>query len=192
MECFKNGGFVYYNYKNFYSIVLLVVCDVKYCFILVDIGSYGRENDVVIFFEFVFEKFFDSGLLGLCLLLFRLVGNFRLFYVLIGDEIFLLKLWFMKFYLGRNLDELCWVYNYRFLRVRRIIENIYGILLVRWCIFRVLICVNVEIVELIIKVINCFYNYFKFIDNVFYVLSGFVDSENVDGSFSFGDWRVIV
>lgn len=82
------------------------MCDVKYCFILVDVGSYGRENDVVIFFECVFGKFFDVGFLGLNILLFRLVGNFRLFYVLIGDEIFLLKLWFMKFYLGRSLDEL--------------------------------------------------------------------------------------
>lgn len=32
MECPKNGGSAYYNYKNFHSIVLLAVCDAKYCF----------------------------------------------------------------------------------------------------------------------------------------------------------------
>lgn len=54
MDCLKNGGFVYYNYKSFYSIVLLVICDVKYCFIFVDIGGFGSINDVSVLFNFVF------------------------------------------------------------------------------------------------------------------------------------------
>lgn len=167
------------------------MCDAKYCFTLVDVGSYGRENDAAILSESVFGKLFDSGPSGLCLLSPRLVGNSRLPYVLIGDEIFPLKPWLMKPYPGRNLDEPRRVYNYRLSRARRTIENTYGILSARWRIFRVPIRANVETVKLITKAAICLHNYLQLTDNAFYVPSGFVDSDNVDGSLSPGDWRAI-
>ena len=49
IECPKNGGSAYLNYKGFHSIVLLAVCDAKYCFTFVDIGDYGSLNDASIF-----------------------------------------------------------------------------------------------------------------------------------------------
>lgn len=192
MECPKNGGSAYYNYKNFHSIVLLAVCDAKYCFTLVDVGSFGRENDAAILSESAFGKLFEGGRSGLSIPSTRLVGNSRLPYVLIGDEIFPLKPWLMKPYPGRHLDEPRRVYNYRLSRARRTIENAFGILSARWRIFRVAIRANVETVELITKAAICLHNYLQLTDNAFYVPSGFVDSENADGSLSPGDWRAIV
>ena len=60
MECPHNAGSVFYNYKNFHSIVLLATCDAKYCFTLVDIGAYGRENDARVLTDSAMGQAFES------------------------------------------------------------------------------------------------------------------------------------
>ena len=45
MDCLKNGGSACYNYKSFHSILLLAICDAKYCFTFADIGVFGSTND---------------------------------------------------------------------------------------------------------------------------------------------------
>ncbi|CAH2226621.1 jg21303 [Pararge aegeria aegeria] len=45
----EGGGSMYYNYKNFYSIVLLAMCDSDYCFTYVNIGAHGKNSDSSIF-----------------------------------------------------------------------------------------------------------------------------------------------
>lgn len=44
-----NSASVYYNYKHFFSIVLMAVTDANYKFLFIDVGSYGKCGDSTIF-----------------------------------------------------------------------------------------------------------------------------------------------
>ena len=44
-----NSGLLYHNYKGFFSMILMAICDARYKFTLVDIGSFGSNNDSGVF-----------------------------------------------------------------------------------------------------------------------------------------------
>lgn len=46
-----HSGSLYFNYKNYFSLVLLGICDADYRFIYVDVGAYGKCSDSSIFKE---------------------------------------------------------------------------------------------------------------------------------------------
>ena len=45
IECPKLSRTVNHNYKGFFSIALLAICDANYCFALFDLGQFGSNND---------------------------------------------------------------------------------------------------------------------------------------------------
>ena len=45
-QCPPNTGTLFHDYKGFFSIVLLAICDAKYNFRLTDIGQYGSNKDI--------------------------------------------------------------------------------------------------------------------------------------------------
>jgi len=40
----KNSGSMFFNYKKYFSILLMAVVDSEYCFVSVDVVAYGREG----------------------------------------------------------------------------------------------------------------------------------------------------
>ena len=61
VRLFKKAGSAYFNYKNFHSIVLLAVCDAKYCFTFVVIGAYGSTNDASVLSETLYGMAFNEA-----------------------------------------------------------------------------------------------------------------------------------
>lgn len=45
IKCPKKSGSMFFYYKQFFSIVLLAVADANYKFIMIDVGSYGKNSD---------------------------------------------------------------------------------------------------------------------------------------------------
>ena len=104
IECPGYSGSEYYNYKGFFSIVLMSVYDANYCFTLVDVGNYGEDNDAHIFNESDIGKAFVAN--EMIIPPPTWFGKYYLPYVIVPDEIFALKRWLMKAYPGKNrLDE---------------------------------------------------------------------------------------
>lgn len=65
IECPRNAGSAFYNYKNVHILTLLAVSDANYRFTLVDIGGYGRDNDTTLLEESQFGKAFENNELRL-------------------------------------------------------------------------------------------------------------------------------
>lgn len=190
IECPKNAGSAYYNYKNFHSIVLLAICDANYCFTFVDIGDYGSTNDASVLSNSAFGQAFEKGPETLetpspC----NYKDVQKLPFVLIGDDIFPQKSWLMKPFPGKGLHEHQRVYNYRLSRARRTIENAFGILSAKWRIFRKPIKANVDLVDKITKASVCLHNYLRLTENATYTPAGFIDNEDSTGNILPGDWR---
>jgi len=59
--CPDNSGSLYFDYKSFFSIVLLAVIDYTNKFMVVDIGSYGKEYDAGIFPKSNLGKLISNG-----------------------------------------------------------------------------------------------------------------------------------
>jgi hypothetical protein len=96
IECPKGSGSAYFNYKKFFSIVIIAMCDTKYTFTMVDIGGYGRDNDAAIFEESQFGHAFTQRTMPIPNPTTR--GTFTLPYVVVGDNISPLKPWLIKPY----------------------------------------------------------------------------------------------
>lgn len=189
IECPQNAGSVSYNYKHFHSLILMAICDAKYCFTFIDTGCFGGENDSTVFQESEFGKAFENIPTKLGIPVASIHGNQQLPYVLIGDDIFPLKPWLLKPYPGKNLTEAKRIFNYRLSRARRTIENSFGILSARWRIFRHPIKASVEQVDRIVKACLCLHNYLRLTENALYTPSGFVDCEDSSGKVIPGTWR---
>ena len=161
MQAPAKSGFLFYNYKKSFSIVLLAVCNTDYEFTLIDIGGAGRQSD---------RGVFSNSNLGYAiahdLLDFPEPENvndsdFKLPFVFVGDDGFPMRTNLVKPHSAFHLDLKKIITNYRISRARRIIENTFGILAARFRIFRRPILASMETVESFTKCCVALHNYLR-------------------------------
>nr|XP_022908546.1 uncharacterized protein LOC111419893 [Onthophagus taurus] len=156
-----NSGSLFFNYKNYFSIVLLALVDANYKFLYVDIGSYGKEGDAGIFAKSKIGKqiYGDKFNFPLPALLPR-SKNTILPYVILGDDAFKLDKHVMKPYPKKQIfeDPKKTIFNYRLSRARRVTENAFGIHCHVFRIFFSPINVKPNTVDLIVLTCCCLRN----------------------------------
>ncbi|KAL8567149.1 hypothetical protein ACOMHN_033051 [Nucella lapillus] len=131
-----NSGSVYFNYKEFNSIILLGVADALYRFVWYDVGANGRNNDAGLLSCTSLAQALEENTLNMPAP--RHLPNrdtIKVPYMLVADDAFPLKSHLMKPYPKRGLTDSQRIFNYRLSRARRVVESAFGILVAR---FRVL------------------------------------------------------
>lgn len=97
-----NTGATYYNYKNFYSIVLMAIVNAQYEFLYVDVGKNGRISDGGVLGETTFFRHLISDRLKLPD---STETTSNLNFVFIGDEAFALHDHILKPFPQRDLTH---------------------------------------------------------------------------------------
>ena len=137
--CPPKTGSEYFNYKSYYSIVLMAVVDGNYRFLNINVGAKGSTSDGGVFQHIDFTQDMEGGLLDIPPAEALPGGdpNKPVPYFFVADEAFPLKTWIMKPVPRRNLTQAEAIYNYRISRARRDVENAFGILAARFrCLLR--------------------------------------------------------
>ncbi|XP_015369313.1 PREDICTED: uncharacterized protein LOC107165542 [Diuraphis noxia] len=155
----RKEGSKFRNYKGKDSIVLLALVDAEFRFLFVDIGMNGRMHDSAVFRESPLSNKIYSNVLPLpspC----EVPGfNYKLPYVIVGDDAFALKPNLLKPYPSRGLTLDKRIFNYRLSRARRTVENSFGILANRWRVLLSTKPLDVGMVETITYACVLLHNY---------------------------------
>lgn len=72
-----NSGSLYYNYKSYFSLVLLAICDARLRVIYANYGSYGSQGDAGIFSRTDFAQLLNSGILISARVLVKIFSHFQ-------------------------------------------------------------------------------------------------------------------
>lgn len=181
-----HSGSLYYNYKGYFSIILMGVCDADYNFTYVDIGAYGSISDGGVFSASKFGEDLKNNKIP-----FPTTSNLpgcteEMPYFFVGDSAFPLSTNLMRPYSGKMLNVVKAVFNFRLSRARRIIENTFGVMAARWRIYHRTITALPSTVDNIVKATTCLHNFIRrsSLASERYCPPKFVDSDDV-----LGKWR---
>lgn len=168
VKCPGNSGSDFFNYKSFFSVVLLAVTDADYRFVAIDVGSYGCNNDSFVLSNSKFGKMLIKEELKIpdpALLPNDTEGN-PMPFLFVADEAFANSKHIMRPYARRNLSYNKRIFNYRLTRARRMVECSFGILASKWRILTRAVDVNIEFCDFIIKACCILHNYVRARDGV--------------------------
>lgn len=168
------SGALYYNYKNFYSVVLMAIVNHNYEFIYVDVGKQGRISDGGVIQATTFYKRLQNQTLNLPK---PMECDENLNFIFIGDEAFALEEHVLKPFPQKSLNYERRIYNYRLSRARNVVENAFGLIANRFRILLTSINVNPNDTNYIVLAI-CILHNFLIKHSSSYVKPTSLDTEN--------------
>lgn len=138
----KKSGSLYYNYKGFFSVVILAVADADYKFLWADVGCPGSDSDCGIFNRSQLQPSLAHNTIGFPDPEPIPNDDSDTGFFFIGDDAFPLRPYLLKPYSERYLNIEERVCNYRISRARRVVENAFGIMAMRFrCLLSTLVVV---------------------------------------------------
>jgi hypothetical protein len=185
-----HSGSLYYNYKNFFSIVMLAVVSSNYEFIIVDVGTNGRVSDGGVLANSKFGQLLNKNSLQTPQPE-RLPNSEKtLPFVSVADDAFAMSENLLKPYSQTGLTPEQRIFNYRLSRARCIVENAFGILNSRFGVFQRPIAVSPEKADTIILACCYLHNYLMKMKSPTYSYAGLTDTENHEThNIIEGSWR---
>jgi hypothetical protein len=134
----QNGGSLYFNYKKFHSIVLMAVVDADYKFLYIDVGQPGSNSDGGVWNNTDLAEALEEERAGFPEAK-KLPGEEdedeegrEIPYAFVADDAFALRPWIMKPYPYTSMPIELRRFNYRLSRARRVVENAFGIMAMRF------------------------------------------------------------
>ena len=194
----SNSGSEFYNYKGFFSIVLLAIVDYNYKFIFADVGCQGRISDGGVYRNSFFYKATQENLLDLPPDKPLPVSNNPYYdsqntepmpYVFLADDAFPLGKHCLKPYSQSGLTPMKRVFNYRLSRFRRVTENAFGILTNRFRVFTTKMYLDPDKATTITLASLVLHNMLRQLSHESYTPDGFIDMETSNGEILQGEWR---
>lgn len=124
-----HSGSMFFNYKGFFSIVLMALVDADCNFIYIDVGAQGRVSDGGVYSNTTLAQALERDQLHFPPAKpLHHASDVEIPYFIVGDDAFPMKPYLMKPYSRRNLSDSEQRTNYRLSRGRRTSENAFGIL----------------------------------------------------------------
>ena len=121
VRCPPNTGSLYYNYKGFFSVLLLALVDAQYKFLWIDTGGLGSMSDCQIFNESELKEYLENGNIALPDPDPLPNDDRDTPYFILGDDAFGLRKYLMKPYSQRGLTKEQRIFNYRISRARQVV-----------------------------------------------------------------------
>ena len=158
IKCPPNTGSLFFNYKQYFSIILQGVADANCRFLAVDVGARGKQSDGGVLSESAFYQCLQNDQFSLPVSQ-KLPNSEKVLpLVILGDEAYPLQTNIMRPFPRANLTEEKTVFNYRLSRARRTVECAFGIMSGKFRILGKAIETKIDTVDIIVKAVCVLHN----------------------------------
>lgn len=165
----ENTGSQCFNYKKYFSTVLMAWVDADYKFVYIDVGANGAASDSNVFQNSGMGKRLQQNQLSIpddCNLPYDENGK-KMPFCLVADEAFGLSRHILRPYARKSLTTtLKKIYNYRHTRARRMVECTFGILCNKWRILHRPLDVSLDFADIIVKTCCILHNFVRCRDGI--------------------------